>query len=318
MRFVLTLFLIVLFFDLSYSSSDESLSDSESNDIPKCSLDLQEGSVCIIKPEDLRPLQFGIAGIEVDCKKGRFENMTHHQLKKYLKKEQNRVNVILSSNGVYLVDGHHMSRALLDADVSKKHKKIYCNVLANLVHLDMDEFWDELLMNNRIWLYDEKGYCPLAPEHLPIQLSNMLDDPYRTLAWMVQHAGGFQKSGIDFEDFQWTNFFRQRIDLSTNSRVRLQSAHDLGHIYQYNNLTSWTWCQVRPNSRRCIPDQLRSLETILPLALKLSVSDEASYLPGYGDGIVDPPNCGNYRDLEFLNDAKEKVLGAYRPKLSIY
>lgn len=31
---------------------------------------------------------------------------------------------------------------------------------------------------------------------------------------------------------------------------------------------------------------------VLPYALKLAASPAASHLPGYGQGTVDPPNCG--------------------------
>lgn len=291
-----------LFFFVFFTSCDK---------ISKCDKHSEAGSVCVMQVEDLRPLQFGIAGIEVECKRRRFESMSQPELDEYLQKEKNRVNVILGRKGVYLVDGHHMSRALLDADVSDKHKKVYCNVVDNLVHLDTDDFWDRLLIDNRIWLYDEKGFCPLAPEHLPRRLSKMLDDPFRTLAWLVQHAGGFLKSGIDFEDFQWTNFFRQNVDIKSNSLVKLSSKYDLSHIYQYTNATSWKWCQVRPNSKRCMPDQLQFLERVLPLALELAASEEASHLPGYGDGNVDPPKCGNYSALLFVNDAKAKLRGNF-------
>jgi len=289
--------------------SNDNSTDIDYRTLKKCDEKNQNGSVCYYPVEEIRPLQFGIAGIEVECKKNRLESMSDKKLERYTRK---RVNCVIAKKGVYLVDGHHTSRALLDADIKKEYKNVYCDVVANMVHLDQDDFWDDLLLNRRLWLFDEKGSAPLAPEHLPSRLSKMIDDPFRTLAWLTQHAGGFLKTGIDFEDFQWANFYRNTIDLRQETLIDktvdangcLQEARS----FEYANLTSWDWCQVRPNSKRCLPNQLESLRRILPLAIKLAMSDEAKHLPGFGDGVASPMNCGNSPKLRFVNDAKEMLL----------
>ena len=41
-----------------------------------------------------------------------------------------------------------------------------------------------------VWLYDEKGNQPINPYLIPPSLDFTLNDPYRSLAWLVRHAGG--------------------------------------------------------------------------------------------------------------------------------
>jgi len=299
-NFATLLHLSFLFVFLLDGSSSSSVSETK---IRKCSPDLEEGRVCEIHPKDVLPLQYGIASIEVDCKKRRFESMTTKELDRYLEKPKNYVRIVIGPGGrFYLTDGHHMSKALLDADVKDSHKTLYCTVLANLADLDMDDFWDYLIEHNMIWLYDEKGMAPIAPEHLPSSLSHMLDDPYRTLVWMVQKAGGFVKTGTDFEDFVWSNFYRLNIDLGNTARI-----YSSDQVQDGRNSTTWKWCQVRPTSRRCIPDVQQSLEKIIPLALLLSSSEEAAHLPGYGVGIAEAPNCGSYEGLAYLKSARAEL-----------
>jgi len=291
-------FFIILSFCFIYGRPIHINDDIKQEVVEQCTLTSQEGTICKIHPKNIHPLQFGIAGIEVECKKSRLESMSKSKLSNYLQKFENRVNCIVGRGGIYLVDGHHMSRALYDANIKDKRKELYCNVIGNLVDLDTDDFWDELLEGSRIWLFDEKGFAPLAPEHLPSKLGKMIDDPYRTLAWMVQHVGGFNKTGVDFEDFMWSNFFRDLIDLNTSSLYPVPRPAQ-------NASSSWSWCEVRPNSKRCVPDQIAALRKVLPLALQLSESKAASHLPGFGTGVARAPNCGNYTAVDFLDLKKD-------------
>jgi len=254
----------------------------------------------------MRPSQFGIGGIEVKCKKDRFESFSSSELKKYLESADRRVDVIIGRKSrFYVLDGHHMSRALLDADVKEDEKVIYCNIVENLSDLSDDEFWIQMIGENNVWLYDEKGISPLAPEHLSGDLDGMLDDPFRTLAWMVQDSGGYMKTGLDFEDFLWANFMRDSIDLETGKLIKGSSLkpnkrapHRAGND---SNASQWTWCQVRPNSEECLANQASKLEKALPVALVLARSIAASGLPGYGQGVVAPPDCGRGTYLDFMN-----------------
>jgi hypothetical protein len=42
-------------------------------------------------------------------------------------------------------------------------------------------------------------------------LADLQDDKYRSLAWAVLEAGGYQKSDVPFQEFMWGNYFRQHL-----------------------------------------------------------------------------------------------------------
>eukprot|EP01114_Cavostelium_apophysatum_P023693 TRINITY_DN9008_c0_g1_i1.p1 TRINITY_DN9008_c0_g1~~TRINITY_DN9008_c0_g1_i1.p1 ORF type:complete len:285 (+),score=26.27 TRINITY_DN9008_c0_g1_i1:27-881(+) len=242
------------------------------------------GSVCKIKTKDLRPSQFGIGLNEVKCRMDRIESMSKSDLEDYLKEEKNWVSVVIGPHGIYLTDGHHGSRAVHEADIDDDEKVMYAKVIDNWAKYTSDEFWMKLVDEGYLWLVDEKGFGPIAPEWFPKDLSNMANDPYRSLAWMTKHEGAWAKVGKPFEDFLWANFFRKHVPF--NSSVPLA-----GGPFE-TNYSSWTWCSVRPYSPACLPDETQALQDVLPMALKMAASPLAADLPGYGEGIVDVPKCG--------------------------
>lgn len=276
--------------------------------VPSCNSKSQVGDLCTLNPDQMRPSQFGIGAVEAVCKQGLFESMSSSELEKYLSSPDRRVNIVVGrKDHFHVLDGHHMSVALLNSDIPAKEKIIYCNVVQNWNDLDGETFWQNMVSSNYVWLFDEKGLSPLAPEFLPGDLEDMLDDPFRTLAWMLQDAGGFLKTGVNFEDFAWANFLRNNINLHDSSfksspLVRVPSEGNilplqasLGEIG-----SQWTWCQVRPNSEVCLHDEVKKLSDALPLALDLARSSLASNLPGYGSGVIKPANCGDKIDLDFI------------------
>jgi len=273
---------------------------------PDCDKSTKIGEVCSLTPEDVKPSQFSFGAVEVRCKIDRFESMTDSQLKAYLEDPARRVEIIIGPNDkYYLLDGHHMSRALLDADVPNKLKVIQCNVVENWSSKTQEEFWELMLNEHKLWLFDENGIAPFAPEHLSSSIDGLLDDPYRTLAWMVQSAGGYLKIPVPFQDFMWANFLREHIDLYSGRLIskgvgRVKSSSIFKASTPAENGTSWTWCQVRPYSDNCLSDQISRLERVIDLAVTLSESSAASSLPGYGEGQIDPPNCGESSALNFV------------------
>lgn len=59
-------------------------------------------------------------------------------------------------------------------------------------------------------------------------------------------------------------------------------------------VTSWTFCEAAPfDSSECYPDESERVMEALGAALALAFSPAASSLPGYLQGTVDYPNCGN-------------------------
>jgi len=135
-----------------------------------------------------------------------------------------------------------------------------------------------MISSQSVWLYDEKGYQPLNPMFLST-IGNLVNDPYRTLAWQARRGGAFAKADVNYLEFMWANFFRESIPFN--------SAKPLG-----TPPVSWNWCQTSPFSfYKCDLNENEELARILPIALALAKTDAAKYLPGWGNGTVDPIDC---------------------------
>lgn len=138
----------------------------------------------------------------------------------------------------YIVDHHHLGLALLEEGVSQS----FVVLLKDLSALDKDEFWT--LMDHHQWVhpYDAKGRRRTVAD-LPKTLKQLADDPYRSIAGEVRHAGGFPKDATPFAEFLWADFFRRRIKLTQLQRdpvTTLQTAMTLCHSAEAAHLPGWS------------------------------------------------------------------------------
>ena len=70
-------------------------------------------------------------------------------------------------------------------------------------------------LDNRGWChpYDAEGRrCGF--DEIPKSITDMADDPYRSLAGELRRAGGFAKDTTPFSEFIWADFLRRRIKIS--------------------------------------------------------------------------------------------------------
>ena len=84
-------------------------------------------------------------------------------------------------------------------------------VLADLSRLDPDSFW--FMLDNRGWMhpFDEEGVRqPYGA--IPKTVSELRDDPFRSLAGELRLAGGYAKDTTPFSEFLWADFLRRQID----------------------------------------------------------------------------------------------------------
>src|SRR5476651_713504 len=68
------------------------------------------------------------------------------------------------------------------------------------------EFWKQLQSEGWIYLHDQFGKGPHAPELLPVDIRGMADDPFRSLAWELRQVKGYTKVDRPFCEFSWANF----------------------------------------------------------------------------------------------------------------
>jgi hypothetical protein len=155
---------------------------------------------------ELRPTQMTVGMREVKEKRQRWRE------RKSKKKQgefvgQHMIPVVLGPDKrYYVVDHHHLARALHDEGV----KDILVTVIGDLSMVERDAFWG--VMDNKRWVYpyDSKGERRHFKD-LPKSVEDLKDDPFRSLAGELRRAGGFAKDTTPFSEFLWADFLRRQI-----------------------------------------------------------------------------------------------------------
>ena len=106
----------------------------------------------------------------------------------------------------YVIDHHHLALALLREGVDH----VLVTVVADLQRLDLDNFW--FVLDNHSWMHpfdargERRGY-----KDIPRSVTELVDDPFRSLAGELRRVGGFAKDTTPFSEFLWADFLRRRI-----------------------------------------------------------------------------------------------------------
>ncbi len=154
---------------------------------------------------ELRPTQITVGMREVREKRKRWQETEARKGAEFLGKHM--IPVILGAKDRhYVIDHHHLGRALIDDGV----KDILVTVVADLRTLEKDAFW--IFLDNRGWMhpFDDAGQRR-SYEDIPKSLTDLVDDPFRSLAGELRLAGGYAKDTTPFSEFLWADFLRRRI-----------------------------------------------------------------------------------------------------------
>jgi hypothetical protein len=138
---------------------------------------------------------------------------------------------------VYIVDHHHLGLALCEEGV----KEVPVMIQRDFSWLEADVFWRTMEFNRWAHPYDERGQR-LEYAAIPRKLTELVDDPYRTLAARVRTAGGFSKDATPYSEFLWADFYRRHLKLK-GDRVtarQLQDALLLAHSHEAGYLPGWS------------------------------------------------------------------------------
>lgn len=158
----------------------------------------------------LRPTQMTVGMREVKEKRKRWrEHKSEKKQAELLGKHM--IPVVLGPDERhYLVDHHHLARALHDEGV----EHILVTVIGNLSMVDPDAFWG--VMDNKRWVYpyDSKGERRHFKD-IPRSVADLKDDPFRSLAGELRRAGGFAKDTTPFSEFLWADFLRRKLPRKT-------------------------------------------------------------------------------------------------------
>ncbi|GHH26166.1 chromosome partitioning protein ParB [Sphingomonas glacialis] len=158
--------------------------------------------------EDLRPTQMTVGYREIATKRREWHDAGAKDRIKLLRKHI--VPAVIGPKGrPYIVDHHHFVRALLEEGVNE----VGVYIVADLSHLAKDEFWT--FLDNSAWChaYDADGERR-ALSKIPNKMSDLKDDPYRSLVGALIRAGGCAKTSRPFFEFLWADFLRRRIKRS--------------------------------------------------------------------------------------------------------
>ena len=155
---------------------------------------------------ELKPTQFALGLREVARKVAQLKAMGHDERHEFL--HARPVPVVVSARGHWhLVDHHHHVRACWEVGV----EELPVEVKADLSHLPHDEFWDAMHAAHWVHLLDQFGLGPHLPRLLPEDIRGLADDPYRSLAWALRHAGAYEKTEAAFSEFKWADFLRREL-----------------------------------------------------------------------------------------------------------
>ena len=153
----------------------------------------------------LRPTQITVGMREVEAKRKNWRNHPDRKKPDFL--GNHLIPVIWGPRDQrYIIDHHHLALALHRERV----KEVATTVVADLRGMPRDAFWT--FLDNRGWLhpYDEDGKRR-SYKDLPKRISDLIDDPFRSLAGELRLCGGFAKDTTPFSEFLWADFLRRRI-----------------------------------------------------------------------------------------------------------
>jgi hypothetical protein len=147
-------------------------------------------------------------------------------------------SVIGPANQYYIVDHHHLGLALHQ----EGQKTVLLTVLKDLSWLDLQTFWKVMEFSQWVHPYDENGNR-VEYQALPKMVSDLKDDPYRSLAGLARNQGAYAKENTPFAEFMWADYFRLHIKLKTieNSMEKaIQNALDIAKKSEASYLPGWS------------------------------------------------------------------------------
>lgn len=168
----------------------------------------------IVALSKIKPTQITVGLSQVEAKQKRLRKLSlqPEKLAAFLIKRP--IPLVLGPQGKpYAIDHHHLGYAL----VREKFKVAPMVCVADYSSLSQSDFWKKMQEMQYVHPRDEKGRQK-SFKAIPDSLSELKDDPYRSLASFARRAGAFEKAQIPFAEFKWANYFRKYIPQKTLKR----------------------------------------------------------------------------------------------------
>ena len=192
---------------------------------------------------DLHPTQMTAGFAEVALKRREWAALSKKDRKQLL--ASHWFPSVLGPRGrSYIVDHHHLGLALLEEGV--EHVKLM--VLEDLSYLAPAIFWRVMEQRNWVHPFDENGKRQPYTD-IPARITDLVDDPHRSLAGMLRSAGGFAKDTSPFAEFLWADYLRPHIPRGQIRKaldVALREAQGLAKSPLARYLPGWSGVMLAP------------------------------------------------------------------------
>lgn len=191
---------------------------------------------------DLRPTQITVGGAEVAAKRAQWKLLKHKERAQTL--QAHWFPAVRGPGGAFfIVDHHHLGRALYEESV----RRVWVMQLDDLCETQGEQFWRLMEFHRWAHPFDEKGKRR-GFSAIPADVSQLRDDPYRSLAGFVRKAGGYAKDAAPYAEFLWADYFRPLVPARalkpSASEVMPQTAIDhavaLARLPSARCLPGWT------------------------------------------------------------------------------
>ena len=188
-------------------------------------------------PERLRPTQMTVGLAEVATKRREWAGLSRKARRESLDRQVFPA-VLGPKDRFYIIDHHHLGLALIEESV----EQVLIHLFDDLSWLAPDVFWRTMEFRSWAHPFDAQGQRR-SYDDIPRRLTDMQDDPFRSLAGNVRRAGGYAKSVVPFAEFLWADFYRPRIReglLRSEPRRALREAVKLARTPQARYLPGWS------------------------------------------------------------------------------
>jgi hypothetical protein len=152
--------------------------------------------------DDLRPTQLTLGLADVARRAKKMALLRASELNVLLKKKSIPY-VVGPKKEIYIVDHHHLCRALWIID---KKKALLGEELADWSDLDNKQFWKKMDSSGYCWAIDSHGHRrPYSA--IPKHIRELTDNVWRSLARAVR-GRAFTNQDTPFQEFIWGDYFR--------------------------------------------------------------------------------------------------------------
>ena len=151
---------------------------------------------------DLRPTQLTLGMSEVAMRAAKIIKLSPDDREAYLDSKA-IPHVIGPDKQIFMVDHHHLARALWSLDM---HEAVPGDQLADWSDLETKSFWRKMESNGYCWPIDADGIRrPYAA--IPLHICDLTDNVWRSLARKLR-GKAFENLDTPFQEFIWGDYLR--------------------------------------------------------------------------------------------------------------